>query len=232
MGNCCNTTIDLGCIASCDDVVTNITATCEGTYIIRYEFNGATVVDSFYQGSVGYVTIPAGVLNENYNGFVKVYDAHGAFIACFKYTMSPTVSASHMPTYSTALTTEFTIADDIQCTAGVPDAELTIALTLTFSDVSGLADGSTFELAAVTDPTQTVFFSTITAGASITGSTLTIDDASLITTAGIEISAVIIFTNCVDAIGQETTISIGCVSDLAADYIAGEQATITTIYTG
>lgn len=231
--SCCNNPISLGCLTSCDQIVTNATATCAGTYSIVYSFNGASVSIPFYQDAPGYITIPAGYLNEAYNGQFRLYDASGELIACYTYTMSPASTISAMPTDAEILTTTMSVVST-ECVQGIPDDAASIFCIIVPDDFTHIQNGTTITLSLSVDNGTGSGAIGVEAGqgVSVSGSTLTITDASLVESeGGIKFFISPVITSCVESLGMTYDVTIGCIGDLPTGVIAGEHGSIHYILT-
>lgn len=231
--SCCDNPIDLGCLSSCTPIVTNATATCAGSYSIVYHFNGAAVNIPFYQDAPGYVTIPAGYLNESYNGQFRLFDASGELIACYSFTMSPSITLSAMPTTGEILTTTMDVVSTA-CVQGVPDDAAAIYCIIVPDDMAHIEVGTTFELSLSVDNGTGTGSIGVEAGdgVSVSGSTLTITDMALVeANGGIQFFISPAIESCVDSLGMTYDVTIGCVGNLPSGVIAGEQGSIHYILT-
>lgn len=231
--SCCDNPIDLGCLSSCDPIVTNATATCAGGYSIVYYFNGAAVSIPFYQSAPGYITIPAGYLNESYNGQFRLYDASGELIGCYTFTMSASSTVSAMPTDSEILTTTMEVVSTA-CIQGLPDDAAYIYCIIVPDDMLHIGVGTTFTLSLSVDGGTGSGAIAVEAGdgVSVSGTTLTITDMALVeANGGVKFYISPVIESCVDSLGMTYDVTIGCVGDLPEGVISGEQGSIHLILT-
>lgn len=87
---CCEEVIDLGCVNSCDDIVTPVELIGTDTYYVRYMFNNSEIERTFTATGVdGYLEVPASIFNEFGPVTFALYDSQDAFINCYKFDVSP-----------------------------------------------------------------------------------------------------------------------------------------------
>lgn len=87
---CCDEVIDLGCVNSCDDVVTPIALIGTDTYYVRFMFNNSLIERVFTTTGVGgFMEVPASVFNEFGPVTFSIYDSQDEFINCYKFNVSP-----------------------------------------------------------------------------------------------------------------------------------------------
>lgn len=215
---CCENPIDLGCVFSCDDVVTNITSECANVYTISFEFNGAVVTKQVsFNGE--YLTIPSGIFNDNYATTFKVYDNTGEFVDCFKVTILPSLKMANDT--NGELTSSITLTADQICQEGIPSSIMYVSCALEFSDISLLQNGTEIDLDVVITGGTFASLLTTTPGTIPSGSKVTISDISLITGNTIDLFIGMNIDDCGDDYTMQA--SIECYSNLPATTLIGTQ---------
>ena len=226
---CCENPIDLGCVGSCNDVVTNIASSCASSFTMTFDFNGATITKTISHNGIGFVTIPSGIFNENSNTTFAVYDSGGTYINCFKVKVTPGVVVAQD---TTSLTSTITLDKDL-CQSGVPTALLPIKATIVFNDLSLLQDGSTIDIVANMSDGEAYGISAVSSGISVSNSpnhTITITDISQLTDNTIEIQINVVIDDCNADLTANAYLS--CFSNLPTGISIGLQQLSNTIQNG
>ena len=82
--NCCENTLILGCINSCDAVLnTDIIATIAGVWILELNFSNVTIYYSFDANMFDTVIFTLENLNENYTYTGQIIDPNGNVVKLF-----------------------------------------------------------------------------------------------------------------------------------------------------
>lgn len=94
MADCCDSILDLGCISSCDNVTTGLTAAVDGAYILEVDKSQIVSVTL----SIGDpIVFGGGYLNEDRVTIFRIIDPNGDYVTsgdndCFQLEVSPTVT--------------------------------------------------------------------------------------------------------------------------------------------
>ena len=229
MSNCCENPIDLGCVSSCDDVVTNITASCAQQYLVTFEFNGATFSRRVsHNDDAGYFTIPAGTFNENYNTTFQVYDQAGEFVACYKVKTTPSASFDYGDSESGALTSTIEIEPSGLCDDGLGGSTLPILVTITVPDINLLQNGSTITLDSNITGGTLGSFTAVSTGITIAGSTITITDIDELVGNEIQVQLNILLTG-VCFSNYTANVIVSCYTNLPSGTAVGTQTISNTL---
>lgn len=224
---CCDNPINLGCVSSCESVTTDFVVTCSGAYTIQYEFNGATISYTM-QANEGFLTIPAGVFNEDYNTTFKVKDMSGQVIGCYKVNVTPSVGSPIQSSGASVLTSNIELIKGL-CTTGMPNGTQECEINILLSDSDLLQAGTTIDLVVNIDPELTYGLTSLNTGAyTILGDTITIVDPSEIVDNTINLSMnIIVSASCNTSF--ESQVSVGCYNNLPTTTILGVQIPSNTI---
>ena len=203
---CCDNPIDLGCFNSCQDILTNVALVGTWTYTIIYDFNGAEVTQTFTTtgNAASKLEIPHELFNESTDTTFALYDNEGAFINCFKFNLVPSTFVENTDdSLNTVSSYQF---------ATCSNSQLRGKFLIEFSNYDALQNGSTFNFSPDIDiiPTgsTTATLTALSGGISVSGTTITIVDKTLLPTDFIiKINALIINDECSEqmTIGGEVT---------------------------
>lgn len=217
---CCDNPINLGCVGSCESVTTDIVVACSSAYTVQYEFNGA-IISYTMQANEGYLSIPAGVFNEDYNTTFKVKDMSGQVVGCYKVNVSPSVGSPVQLSSGSVLTSSIELVKGL-CADGVPTGIQQVDLTITLNDSTLLEAGTSITLDVTIDPELLFGLTSLNTDAySVVGSTITIIAVDEIENNSIYLSMDIVVANCNTTYEAQTSIS--CYSNLPLTTILGLQ---------
>jgi hypothetical protein len=203
---CCDNPIDLGCFNSCQDILTNVALVGTWTYTIIYDFNGAEVTQTFTTtgNAASKLEIPHELFNESTDTTFALYDNEGVYINCFKFNLVPS-------TY--VINTDDTLNTVSSFTyVACNNSQLTGKFTIEFSSYDALQNGSTFnftpDIDIIPSASTTATLTALSGGISVSGTTITIVDKTLLPNdLKIILLALIINEECSDmmTIGGEVT---------------------------
>lgn len=216
---CCDNPINLGCVGSCENITTDIVVFCSSSYTIQYEFNGA-IISYTMQADKGYLSIPSGVFNEDYNTTFKVKDMSGQVVGCYNVNVSPSVG--YPIQLGNVLTSRIELVSGL-CVNGIPTAEFPVELNIILNDSTLLESGTTITLDVNIDPDTIIYgLSSLNTNAySVTGNTITIIDVDDIENNTINLRLNIVIPNCDTSF--EAQASISCYNNLPSNTILGLQ---------
>jgi len=189
---CCDDIIDLGCVSSCSDIVTNVATVCDFTYTITYEFNGALITYTrTYNGNNDFVKIPASLFNEDSSTTFKMYDNNGELLSCYKVRISPgaAVNQGGITDYITSQT----VIEDNGCSNNIRQ----YSIFINFNDKNLLQNGSKILLDLSIAPTHSyTLVNAIGAAIQLNGLVITIIDIDGIFGNSIELLLNVVVNNC------------------------------------
>jgi len=83
---CCENPTDLGCVNTCDDIVTTVEQSGIEKVYVRFMFNGSEITHSWNgePNEDGFLVIPPGIFNETAPVTFAVYDQNMTLKGCFK----------------------------------------------------------------------------------------------------------------------------------------------------
>ena len=141
---CCeNPPIDLGCVGSCDPIITNVVSNCATSFTMVFEFNNTVITRPLSYTGTGYVSVPPGIFPENSVVNFKLYDSAGVFINCFVVR----ITVGMIKTYPTGeeLTSRILLTKEL-CQDGLPSSLLPVTVDVLFNDITLLQTGSLFTI--------------------------------------------------------------------------------------
>lgn len=217
---CCDNPIDLGCVNSCENITTNIVVSCSNSYTIHYEFNGA-VINYTMQANSGYLTIPAGIFNEDYSTTFQIKDTSGQIIGCYKVNISPSI-VSPLQVVNDVLNSHINLEMEL-CEEGVPTSLQPVNVSIVLNDSSLLQAGSTIALDLNLDPSLIFGFTSLNTNAyTVTaGPIITIVNIDEIVNNTINLLLNIVVETCNTSF--EGQLSVSCFSNLPSTTLIGLQ---------
>jgi hypothetical protein len=141
---CCeNPPIDLGCVGSCDPIITNVVSNCATSFTMVFEFNNTLITRPLSYTGTGYVSIPPGIFPENSVVNFKLFDSAGVFINCFVVR----INVGMIMTYPAGeeLTSRILLTKEL-CQEGLPNSILPVTVDVLFNDITLLQVGSLFTI--------------------------------------------------------------------------------------
>lgn len=183
--SCCSNPQDLGCILSCDAVTTNVSADCAGTFTLTYNYNGAVVTRSLMSnGSGGFLTIPGGTFPEGSLTTFSIVSSGGIEMGCYKVKVLPQQPNIYDETEPWGtISSSVVLTEDSPCAPAGGGAVWPVTGVITFNDINLLDNGTEITIGALYNTNvgiQTANYQALTAGTSISGNVITINDKSLI----------------------------------------------------
>lgn len=183
--SCCTNPQDLGCIRACEGIATSVTADCAGVFTLSFEHNGAVITRQLLSnGSGGFLTVPGNTFNEGSETTFSISTSAGVELACYKVK----VLAQESNIYTDVepwgtITSSVVLTEDSPCAPAGGGAVWPITGVITFNDINLLDNGTEITIGALYNNNvgiQTAVYQALTAGTSISGNVITINDKSLI----------------------------------------------------
>ena len=194
---CCENPINLGCFNSCENILTNVVLVGTWTYTIVYDFNGAEITQTFTTtgNSASKLEIPHTLFNESSDTTFALYDNEGDYINCFKFNIVPsTFVVNTDDSINTVSSYEFEACSNSQ---------LTGKFLIEFANYDALQNGTTFnftpDVDVVPSGSTTITLTALSGGISVSGTTITIVDKTLLPPDFIiKINAIIVNVDCLE----------------------------------
>lgn len=183
--SCCTNPQDLGCIRACEGIATSVTADCAGVFTLSFEHNGAVITRQLLSnGSGGFLTVPGNTFNEGSETTFSISTSAGVELACYKVK----VLAQESNIYTDVepwgtISSSVVLTEDSPCAPAGGGAVWPITGVITFNDINLLDNGTEITIGALYNNNvgiQTANYQALTAGTSISGNVITINDKSLI----------------------------------------------------